>query len=88
MIVMLCYAGLTVAAACAVVRILLGPTLADRVIALDVGLVSLMAAIAIDAADRGDTTLLNLLAVVAIVGFAATVAVTRYLEQRPTGADG
>lgn len=86
MIVALCYVGLALTAACAVARIAIGPTLADRVIALDVALVSLMAAIAIDAANRGDTTWLNLLVVIAIVGFAATVAVTRYVERSARGS--
>lgn len=79
--IVVAYAGLVLAAACAVYRLLVGPTLADRVIALDVALVSLMVGIAVDAADRGDTTWLNLLVVVAIVGFTATVAITRFVER-------
>ena len=79
--IVVAYIGLAIAAACALYRLLVGPTLADRVIALDVALVSLMAAIAIDAAHRRDTTWLNLLVVIAIVGFTATVAITRYMEQ-------
>ncbi len=72
--------GLVIAALVASVRLLIGPTLADRVIALDVVLVCLMIGITIDAADRGDTTWLLLLAVIAIIGFAATVAVSRFME--------
>lgn len=81
MIVALAFAGLAIAAACALYRLLVGPTLADRVIALDVALVSLMVAIAVDAANRGDTTWLNLLVVIAIIGFTATVAITRFMER-------
>lgn len=80
-IVVVAYIGLAVAAACSVYRLLRGPTLADRVIALDVGLVSLMVAIAIDATYRDDTTWLNLLVVIAIIGFTATVAITRFMER-------
>ena len=72
--------GLVIAALVAIARLLIGPTLADRVIALDVVLVCLMIAITIDAAERGDTTWLLLLAVIAIIGFAATVAVSRFME--------
>ena len=81
MIVTLAFAGLAVAAVCALVRLLVGPTLADRIIALDLALICLMSGIAIDAADRGDTTWLNLLVVIAIVGFTATVATTRFIER-------
>ena len=81
MIVAVAYAALSLAAAFALVRLVVGPTLADRVIALDVLLVSLMVAIAVDAANRDDVTWLNLLVVIAIIGFTATVAVTRYIER-------
>ena len=73
-------AGFFVAAGCATIRLLLGPSLADRVIALDVALISLMGAIATDTAVTGDTTHLNLLVVIAIVGFTATVAASRFIE--------
>ncbi len=73
--------GLVVAAACALCRLLIGPTLADRIIALDVMLICLMSGVAIDAADRDDTTWLNLLVVIAIIGFTATVATTRFIER-------
>jgi multisubunit Na+/H+ antiporter MnhF subunit len=80
-IVTAAFAGLAVAGICALARLLVGPTLADRIIALDLALISLMSGIAIDAADRGDTTWLNLLVVIAIVGFTATVAITRFIER-------
>ena len=61
-------------------RLLVGPGLADRIVALDVTLMSLMGAIAVDAARRDDPTNLVLLVVLAIVGFTATVAASRFLE--------
>jgi multicomponent Na+:H+ antiporter subunit F len=73
-------AGFMIAASSAGFRLLRGPSLADRVIALDVALISLMGAIATDAAASGDTTNLNLLVVIAIVGFTATVAASRFIE--------
>ena len=57
-------------------------TLADRLIALDLLLVALMTGIVVDAAHRDSTTWLNLLVVIAIIGFTATVAVSRFMEQR------
>ena len=73
--------GLVFAAACALIRVLLGPTLADRVIALDVVLVCLMTGIALNAARTDDAIWLNLLVVIAIIGFVATVSVTRFIER-------
>lgn len=81
MIVAIAFAGLAFAAACALFRVLVGPTLADRIIALDLALVCVMSGIALDAANRGDTTWLNLLVVIAIIGFTATVATTRFIER-------
>lgn len=62
------------------IRAAIGPTLADRVVALDVGVVSIMSAVAVDAADTGSTLLVPVLAVMAIVGFTATVAASRFIE--------
>ncbi len=62
-------------------RLLVGPGLADRVVALDVTLISLMGAIAVDAARRDDSTNLIVLVVLAIIGFTATVAASQYLER-------
>jgi len=68
--------------ACATARALIGPTLADRVAAFDVGLIALMGGIVTQAVETGDTVALDLLVVVAIVGFTATVAVSRFIESQ------
>jgi len=66
-------------------RLLAGPGLADRIVALDVTLISLMGAITVDAAASGDTTNLIMLVVLAIIGFTATVSASRFLEhENPT----
>jgi len=70
-----------IAGICGTYRLLIGPGLADRVIALDLTLISLMGAIAADAARRDDATYLPLLVVIAIVGFTATVAASKFIEQ-------
>lgn len=80
MIGILATSAFVVTAVCGGVRLLRGPALADRVIALDVVLISLMGAIAVHAAESGTTTYLDLLVVIAIVGFTATVAATRFIE--------
>lgn len=69
-----------VAALIATVRLLLGPGLAERIIALDVVLVSFMGAIATHAAQSDSTTYLIALVVLAIIGFTATVSAARFLQ--------
>ncbi len=69
-----------IAALCGTYRLLIGPRLADRVMALDLVLISLMGAIAVDSARRNDTTYLILLVVIAIIGFTATVAASKFIE--------
>ena len=81
-VVTIAFVGLLVGAAAAVYRLVVGPTLADRIIALDLLLVALMTGIVVDAAHRDSVTWLNLLVVIAIIGFTATVAVSRFMEQR------
>lgn len=71
-----------IAGLCGAYRLLVGPGLADRIMAMDVVLVSLMGAVTVHAARRNETTYLVLLVVLAIVGFTATVAASRFLEDR------
>lgn len=74
-------AGFAVAGLCGLYRLLRGPSLADRVIAVEVALVSLVGGIAVDAADRQSRTFLVLLIVIALVGLAGTLAASRFLER-------
>lgn len=72
--------ALAIAALFAAIRVVMGPSLADRVAALDVMLVALMSGIAANAGARGDSTNLDILVVIAIVAFTATVAASRFIE--------
>lgn len=67
------------------IRLFRGPSIADRVIALDVVLVTLMGGIAIQAADEKTTLPLPTLVAIAAVAFTATVAITRYIERSDPG---
>lgn len=70
------------------IRLMMGPDLADRIVALDVALISLMGGITVDAARRDDNTYLVLLVVIAIIGFTATAAASRFLEhENPEDGD-
>ncbi len=80
--------GFVVAGLCGTYRLLAGPTLADRVMALDVTLMSAMGAITVDAVRRDDPTNLIMLVVLAIVGFTATVAASRFLEHEQSLDEG
>ncbi len=62
------------------IRLVWGPTLADRVISLDVALVALMGAIGVRVAETGDTLYIGILVVIAIVAFTATVVLSRFIE--------
>lgn len=73
---------------CGTYRLLAGPSLADRIIALDVTLISLMGAITVDAASSRDATNLIMLVVLAIIGFTATVAASRFLEHENPNPGG
>lgn len=62
------------------IRLVIGPSLADRVISLDAALVALMGAIGTRVAETGDTLYIGVLVVIAIVAFTATVALSRFIE--------
>ncbi|NNK92564.1 MAG: hypothetical protein HKO87_09030 [Acidimicrobiia bacterium] len=80
MITTIALASFFVTGAVATIRLLLGPTLADRIVALDVALMALMSGIAVHAVDSGTTVYLDLLVVIAIIGFTATVAASLFIE--------
>ncbi|MFD1661720.1 monovalent cation/H+ antiporter complex subunit F [Streptomyces caeni] len=73
---------LTAAMAVAVWQMATGPTDADRVVALDLGFVVFVAAIALLAVRLHTPAVLILVLVATLVGFLATVAVAHLLERR------
>lgn len=68
------------------VRLLRGPSLADRVVALDMLTAVAIGIIAAYAAATGATALLDAALVLALVAFMATVAFAQFVERR-SGAD-
>lgn len=64
------------------VRLVLGPTLPDRVVALDLMGVLAVGMIAAYDVAADQPVLLDTAAAVALVGFLGTVAFARYLERR------
>ena len=68
--------------AVAFIRMALGPTLADRVVALDMMTITIIAVCGVAAVATGVAALLDVALVLALVGFLATVALARFAERR------
>lgn len=69
-------------------RIVVGPTLADRVLALDLLTIVVMGFVGIIAVRTGLTLYLEIAIAIALMGFLATVALARYILQRSGGGRG
>lgn len=73
---------LAVATLLFLVRVLRGPTIADRAVALD-GLISvLVLLLGAEIARTGDDIDVDALVVVALLGFVGTAVAARFIEQR------
>lgn len=77
-----CFVLLSVAAALVLVRLARGPSVPDRIVALDVVLQIVVAGIAVGAAATGSGAFLAVLVAVALLGFVGLVTVARYVERR------
>jgi multicomponent Na+:H+ antiporter subunit F len=75
-------AAVALAMVVAGLRLLLGPTRADRVMAMDVLIISAVAGVALLAWRSGVTALLDVAVAVAMVTFMGAVALAWYLERR------
>ncbi|WP_324291318.1 monovalent cation/H+ antiporter complex subunit F [Paractinoplanes pyxinae] len=71
----------------ALVRIVRGPSILDRIVATDVLLATIVMAIAAEAAFSRDATALPVLAVLSILGFTGAVSVARFAIRRQSVAD-
>lgn len=77
-VLVLCVGILGVAALLLVVRISLGPTMLDRVVAFDVLVAVVICGLALDAAVRRHTTTLPILVVLSLLGFLGSVSMARF----------
>ncbi|MBM2614554.1 cation:proton antiporter [Actinoplanes sp. LDG1-06] len=73
---------LAVGAGLALVRIVRGPSVLDRIVATDVLLAVIVMALAAEAAFSRDATVLPILAVLSILGFTGAVSVARFAIRR------
>lgn len=81
-VLVVCFAGLGLAAVLVLVRLLLGPSVPDRIVALDVLVQIIVAGIAVAAAATRDGTYLSVLVAVSLLAFVGTVTVGRFIERR------
>ncbi|MCL1629378.1 MULTISPECIES: monovalent cation/H+ antiporter complex subunit F [Roseinatronobacter] len=68
--------------AVALIRLVKGPSLADRVVALDMMTVTIISFCGVYAVFMDEPSFLDVAIVLALVGFLATVALARYAEKR------
>lgn len=78
-------AALAAAFLLALIRLLSGPSLPDRVIALDLMAFTVIAFVALFAVYTGQPALLNVALALALVAFLGTVAFARFLERMYRG---
>ena len=72
---------LAVAALLTLVRVVRGPTLPDRVVAIDLIGVLIVGLIVVSAAATGEQAFLDVAIVIALISFVGTVAYARYVER-------
>lgn len=73
---------LAVAGGLCLLRLVRGTSIADRMVALDVLLVTIVAELAVWSWDTNSTDLLAVMVVLALLGFTGTVTVARFVERR------
>jgi len=74
---------LVIALGFAFLRLVLGPSLPDRVVALDLVATLLVGLIAVSSIDTGDVIFLRVAMVVALFNFIGTIGFCWYLQREP-----
>lgn len=86
-LVIIAAALFAVSAGAAVVRVILGPTILDRMLATDVVLTILLLVIGAEMVVNGHSRTLPIMIVLAGTAALSTVAVARYVSQQDRAAD-
>lgn len=81
-VAVLSYAGLALAAVACLYRLVAGPSVPDRVVALDTLLYVVVMAIAVGAATTGRGDFLGVLVAASLLAFVGTTTVARFVERR------
>jgi multicomponent Na+:H+ antiporter subunit F len=74
----ICVAMLAMASLLLVIRISRGPTMLDRVVALDVLVAEVICGLALEAAVNRHSTTLPILGVLSLLGFVGSVSIARF----------
>ncbi len=73
---------LLVAGALCLIRLIRGPSLANRIVALDALLLIVVSGLAVQAAITGEDTYLDVMVVAALLGFTGTGLIAKFIERR------
>lgn len=73
---------LVIAAAIAAIRVLVGPTLPDRVVATDLFGTICVGVLTVGAAAAGQRAFLDAAIIIALVAFVGNIAYARYIERK------
>lgn len=84
MVMGVCLAILGVSAALTVYRMTVGPTMLDRVIAMDVLVAIVVCGLGVEAAFHRHATTLPILVVLSLIGFVGSVSVARFAARDRT----
>ncbi len=71
---------LAIGAATALIRVVRGPSVADRMVALDTLLFIGVGALGVHVVRTGDTTYVGVLVIAVLIAFIGTLIVARYIE--------
>lgn len=63
-------------------RVVIGPSLADRIIALDGVLLIVISVLAVETVRTGDPVFVDAIVVVGLLGFVGTAIAARFVERR------
>jgi len=73
---------LALAAACAMIRLALGPSVPDRVVAADLLGTLSVGLLVVGAAASGQRAFLDTALIIALIAFVSTIAYARYIERK------
>lgn len=73
---------LVLAGVLCLVRLIRGPSLANRIVALDALLLMVVSGLAVQAAITGEDTYLDAMVVAALLGFTGTGLIAKFIERR------
>lgn len=84
-VIWVCAAMLSVAAVLVLTRMAIGPTMLNRVVAMDVLIAVVVAGLGLEAALNRHATTLPILVVLSLVGFVGSVSVARFAARGDKG---